>query len=74
VAAQRRSRLVPLGFVLMVVGVAFPRALSTVVRGMEPGAGRSAVTGLIVLLFAGFLAGLVMAVMGILRNRRMYRS
>ena len=73
-AARARSRLVPLGFVLMVVGVAFPRALSSVVTGLPPGPGRSAVVALIVVLVVGFLAGLVMAVVGIVRNRRTYRS
>ena len=57
----------------MVVGITFPRALSTVASNMDPGPGRSAVVALMVLLIAGFLAGLVAAVMGILRNRRMYR-
>lgn len=70
---KSKSRLVPVGFVLMVVGITFPRALSTVASNMNPGPGRSAVVALMVLLIAGFLVGLVAAVMGVLRNRRMHR-
>jgi hypothetical protein len=58
----------------MLVGVAFPRALGGVARRLDPGLGRTAVVGLIILLLAGFVAGLVMAVVGIRRNRRTYRS
>lgn len=70
---KSKSRLVPVGFVLMVVGITFPRALSTVASNMSPGVGHSAVVALMVLLIAGFLVGLVVAVVGLLRNRRMYR-
>jgi len=73
VAGKSRSRLVPVGFVLMVVGITFPRALSTAASNMQPGAGRSAVVALMMLLLAGFLVGLVAATVGILRNRRMQR-
>jgi len=68
---KTRSRLVPVGFVLMVVGMTFPRALSTVVKNMEPGPVRSGIEALMILLLVGFLVGLVAAVVGILRNRRM---
>jgi hypothetical protein len=54
----------------MVVGITFPRALSTAASNMNPGPGRSAVVAFMVLLLAGFLVGLVAAVVGILRNRR----
>jgi len=54
----------------MLVGITFPRALSTAARNMNPGPGRSAVIALMFLLFAGFLVGLVAAVVGIVRNRR----
>ena len=63
----------PVGFLLMVVGITFPRALSTVASNMTPGPGRSVVVALMILLIAGFLVGLVAAVTGVLRNRRMYR-
>lgn len=68
---KSRSRLVPVGFVLMVVGMTFPRALSTVAKNMEPGPVRSGIVALMILLLVGFLVGLVAAVVGILRNRRM---
>ena len=71
---SRRSRLLPLGFVLMVVGITFPRALSMVARGLEPGPLRAGVNWLSGLLYAGVLVGLVAAVVGIRRNRRWYRS
>ena len=73
-SGKSRSRLVPVGFVLMVVGITFPRALSTVASNMKPGPGRSAVVALIAMLFTGFLVGLVAATVGILRNRRMQRQ
>ncbi len=70
---KSKSRLVPVGFVLIVVGITFPRALSTVASNMSPGPGRSAVMALMILLIAGLLVGLVAAVTGLLRNRRRYR-
>jgi hypothetical protein len=73
-SGKSRSRLVPVGFVLMVVGITFPRALSTVASNLQPGTGRSAVVALMMLLIAGFLVGLVAATVGILRNRRMQRQ
>ena len=35
-----KSRLVPVGFGLMLVGITFPRALSTVASNLDPGPGR----------------------------------
>ncbi len=68
-----RSRLVPLGFALMILGVAFPRALSSAMEGLEPGLLRSAVSVVIQLLYVGFLVGLVAAIVGIVRNRRLLK-
>lgn len=68
-----RSRLVPLGFALMILGVAFPRALSAAMNGLEPGLLRSALTVVIRLLYVGFLVGLVAAIIGIVRNRRLFK-
>lgn len=71
--SRGRSRLVPLGFALMIAGIAFPRALQAVVAGLEPGTLRQVATAASMILYGGFLTGLVLAVAGILRNRRALR-
>lgn len=58
----------------MVVGIVFPRALSTVASNMDPGPARNAVVALMFVVFAGFPVGLVAAVVGVLRNRRLHRG
>jgi hypothetical protein len=67
------SKLVPLGFALMIVGIAFPRGLTPLAGNLEPGLSRQLVLWLIGLLYVGFVFGLVAAVVGLLRNRRVRR-
>lgn len=69
-----RSRLVPAGLALMITGMAFPRALSVLADGIGPGRGREAVTAATLILYAGFVVGLGLAIVGILRNRRALRD
>jgi hypothetical protein len=58
----------------MIVGVAFPRALSSAMSGLEPGPLQSALSVLIQALYVGFLVGLVAAIVGIVRNRRLLKG
>ena len=58
----------------MVAGITFPRALALVARGLGPGSLRTGVNWLTGLLYAGVFVGLVAAVVGIRRNRRLHRS
>lgn len=70
---SRRSRLVPLGFALMLAGISLPQALSQLTEGLEPGRLRDAVSWLGALLYAGVFVGLVAAAVGLRRNRRLQR-
>jgi hypothetical protein len=71
---ESKSKLVPLGFALMIAGMALPRALSTMLDGMGPGALREAVYVAMGLLYLGFIVGLAVAIIGMIRNRRLFRG
>lgn len=58
----------------MIMGLAFPRALTTLMEGVGEGPLRSAISVLIQILYVGFLAGLVSAIVGIRRNRKMLKG
>jgi hypothetical protein len=65
-----RSKLLPLGFALMIMGIAFPGAITGLTEGLDPGAPRTILEVLVRVLYAGFLIGLGVAILGILKNRR----
>ena len=71
---QQRSKLLPLGFAMMIVGIAFPRAIQSLAAGLGPGtAGRALgviASGLVLI----FVVGIVVAIVGIVRNRRIMKE
>ena len=70
---SKRSVFLPLGLVLIVIGIYIPARLNVIASGMEPGALRSLLFIFTDTLRLGFFAGLGCAAIGILRNRRLKR-
>jgi uncharacterized membrane protein len=71
---ESRSKLLPLGFSMMIIGVVFPRALSFFAEGLEPGRLQRIVTAASGVLLACFLVGLVLGIIGFIKNRRALKS
>ena len=71
---RQRSKLVPLGFALMIVGIVFPRALQSLASGLGPGPASRTVGIIANGLILCFLVGLGAAIVGLIRNRRMMKS
>ena len=71
VSAPKKSLLVPLGVLLILLGVVGPLPLAPAVRSMPPGNLRSASDLAVDALHVCFFAGVVLAIIGARRNRRL---
>ena len=69
----QRSKLLPLGFALMILGMAFSRGLATFGQGLNDATYRGIVMILTDLMRLCFFLGLVFGILGFLRNRRATR-
>jgi len=67
---SKKSILLPLGIVLILLGLLAPRPLSEVARSMEPGMLRSIATISTDVLRLCFFGGVVCVIIGVLRSRK----
>ena len=66
----QKSILVPLGIVLILLGLVLPIGLGRVAQDMQPGTLRSVCFLGVDLFRACFFAGIAFLVLGVLRNRK----
>ena len=67
---SKKSVLLPLGIVLILLGLLVPRALSLAARGMEPGMLRSIASISTDLFRLCVFGGIVCVIIGVLRDRK----
>jgi hypothetical protein len=67
----KKSVLLPLGILLILLGIVTPRPLAQAASGMEPGTLRSVMFLFTDVLRLSFFAGVGCIIIGILRNRKL---
>ena len=70
VAKPKSSNLVPVGIVLIVLGLLLPNQVNGVAAGMSPGTARSIAFVVTDVLRLCFFAGIATLIIGIVRNRK----